>query len=51
MIDEYVFDMKKVKKMYRKLYWSQIFNRYTTWKVKKIAIKSLFIMRKYNDCK
>jgi len=30
--------------MFKKLYWSQIFNRKTTWEVKKIAIKSLWIM-------
>jgi hypothetical protein len=37
--------MKAIKKMYKDMYWGQIFNRKTTWEVKKIAIQSLWFMR------
>lgn len=31
--------------MFKKMYWSQIFSWKTSWEVKKIAIKSLWIMK------
>lgn len=39
------FDCSGINKMYKDLYWSQIFNRKTSWRVKLIAIQSLWIMR------
>lgn len=35
-----------IKAMYRKLYWSQIFSIKTTFGVKVVAIRSLWILRK-----
>ena len=40
---------KELIKMYRKVYWSQIFSFKTAWSIKWIAIKSLWIMRKIKE--
>lgn len=41
--------MEKVYQMYRVMYWSQIFNRKTSFSVKRLAMRSLWIMRNFNS--
>ena len=36
-------------KMYRKVYWSMIFSRTASLQARWIAIRSLWIMRKFNN--
>ncbi len=43
---EYEVDIKGLRKMYHSLYWKQIFNFKTSLRVKWVAIKSLWYMRK-----
>ena len=40
--------MKQINKMYRKNYWKMIFNLHNTFGSKWIAIKSLWIMKKWD---
>jgi hypothetical protein len=40
-----VYSYGGIGAMYRKVYWGQIFSRKTTWRVKWIAIQSLWIIR------
>ena len=47
-VNEMSIDMDGINKMYRKLYWTQIFNRKTKLGVKLFAIKSLWAMKKIN---
>lgn len=43
--NDFIVDTAGLKSMYKKLYWNQIFSFKTKWRVKIIAIKSLWYMR------
>jgi hypothetical protein len=45
-LDQCTCDFGALNAMFRKVYWGQIFSRKTTWEVKKIAIQSLWYMRR-----
>ena len=38
-----------IEKMYKDMYWSQIFNRHTSLGVKWVAIRCLWIMRTWGN--
>lgn len=44
--DQFTCDFGALNKVYKDIYWGQILSWHTSFAVKKIAIKSLWIMRK-----
>ena len=45
--DQFEVDYDGLHAMCRKMYWGQIFNRKTSWEVKKLAVKCLFAMWRF----
>ena len=47
IMDHITVDNKAMRGSYRAMYWSQLFNSNTSWRVKLLAVRSLWITRNW----